>query len=650
MISARSELGSINWSSIGNSVLYSGSKIGQKILPVAEHSYLDRFGVDGGRAIDREEIDTRQLKRWMSDCLSKHPECWNEESPLYPGVSELPLFRLVDVQNECVVLRSVSERYFALSYVWGQVSTLKLDQANEKHLMSPQGLARYRNQIPRTIRDAIKLCRQLGEEYLWVDSLCLKQDDETDLAIGIRAMASIYERAFVTIIAGSGVNANSGLPGVEKGSRHITKPTEIVKDRLRMIQTRELAEHLSNSRYATRGWTFQEQYCSRRTLVFINQQVYFKCQRCVWSEETTADTVPKRENEDRFDTMYAMVRTDSHPFDAYSGLLFYYCRRRFTNKDDVLNAFTGITNGVASRMACKFIQGLPIAMLDACLLFRTSELLQYTPSKTSPRKIKEFRRQHFPSWSWVGWERGITIDNPNEDDSLLSEDQEYHEFNQWLDKRTWIVFYANFPGKPRFDHDPQLQELWDEYEMKRFQSLSANYVGYRSRSLPPWARGRNQSSEGFPTRPMRSIAMTKRISRDYPLLQFWTMTASFSLSSDGRCILDSTGRRCGTLLLDKPLSTLESDSGGVRRFLVMSESRHCRLRPDYEPASNSRLSSWQRDPQEISEVTPWLFFFVMLVEADETGVDERRGIGQIYQRALDYCCAPGMKWEEVILG
>jgi len=149
--------------------------------------------------------------------------------PLYPGVADLPWFRLVNVQNECVVLRSASERYFALSYVWGHVSTLKLNGTNKSDLMSPRGLARNRSRIPRTIRDAMKLCQQLGEAYLWVDILCLMQDDDTDHAIGIRATASIYERAFVTIIAGSGTNADSGLPGVEDGSRYATQPVEIVK-------------------------------------------------------------------------------------------------------------------------------------------------------------------------------------------------------------------------------------------------------------------------------------------------------------------------------------------------------------------------------------------------------------------------------------
>jgi len=95
---------------------------------------------------------------------------------------------------------------------------------------------------------------------------------------------------------------------------------------------------------------------------------------------------------------------------------------------------------------------------------------------------------------------------------------------------------------------------------------------------------------------------------------------------------------------------LKPSYDGARRFLFLSESRVSNEVPDYALEPKSSYSSSLRDPQENPEVTSWPFFFVMLIEVDEMGADERRGIGQIYQRALDYSCAPGMRWEEVILG
>jgi hypothetical protein len=73
--------------------------------------------------------------------------------------------------------------------------------------------------LPKTIRDAIDLVRALKERYLWVDALCLVQNDQADMQKGIDIMDIIYERAVMTIVAASGDSANSGLPGVHRGSR-----------------------------------------------------------------------------------------------------------------------------------------------------------------------------------------------------------------------------------------------------------------------------------------------------------------------------------------------------------------------------------------------------------------------------------------------
>ncbi len=60
----------------------------------------------------------------------------------------------------------------------------------------------------------------IGKRYLWIDSLCLVQDDESDLRDSIGSMDLIYGGATATIIAASGIDADAGLPGLRPGSRH----------------------------------------------------------------------------------------------------------------------------------------------------------------------------------------------------------------------------------------------------------------------------------------------------------------------------------------------------------------------------------------------------------------------------------------------
>jgi hypothetical protein len=75
--------------------------------------------------------------------------------------------------------------------------------------------------IPRTIQDAITVTRKIEQKFIWVDALCILQDDEDDKAELIDSMGEIYRRPILTIVAAAGQNASYGLPGVAPGSRDI---------------------------------------------------------------------------------------------------------------------------------------------------------------------------------------------------------------------------------------------------------------------------------------------------------------------------------------------------------------------------------------------------------------------------------------------
>jgi hypothetical protein len=130
----------------------------------------------------------------------------------------LPKFRVIDVENECIVKSNLQERYLTLSYAWGLVPTIRLQRENIDDLMSIGALARIRHQLPHTIRDAIDLVRMLDERYICIDSLCLIEDDPDDLLSGVKAMDITYEACTLTIIAATGTDVNAGLPGLRFNS------------------------------------------------------------------------------------------------------------------------------------------------------------------------------------------------------------------------------------------------------------------------------------------------------------------------------------------------------------------------------------------------------------------------------------------------
>ena len=66
--------------------------------------------------------------------------------------------------------------------------------------------------LPRTIRDIVSVCRQLGQQYLWVDALCIIQDNAADKMAQIPRMADIYSGALLVISAAGTADVLDGCP------------------------------------------------------------------------------------------------------------------------------------------------------------------------------------------------------------------------------------------------------------------------------------------------------------------------------------------------------------------------------------------------------------------------------------------------------
>lgn len=165
-----------------------------------------------GRLLDPQWIDRDQLGSWKSACASRHGGLCQG----FPdaALSSIRPIWLVDVQRQCLVKAPLNSSYVALSYVWGTQSTLNTTRNNLSRLQKDGSLAdRLATPIARTIRDAMGIVELLSEQYLWVDTLCIVQDDNSEKHTEMSKMSMIYANASVTILAVQGENANSGLRG-----------------------------------------------------------------------------------------------------------------------------------------------------------------------------------------------------------------------------------------------------------------------------------------------------------------------------------------------------------------------------------------------------------------------------------------------------
>lgn len=233
------------------SIIYDSKELGIKLVPLANDCSSPwafariLTGLEG-------LVDIGKLQSWISACEKWHSDiCGVDEKTQY----NMSSIRFIDVIDNCLVEKNEKCTYIALSYLWGRCSTFQTLKENVASLEEKGGLLAFTDRIPLTIRDAILLTRQLGERYLWVDALCIVQDDERNKMEAITNMDTVYHHALLTVIAGGGSDANAGLPGVRPRTRTFAQAIVQVQRDLRLTAVGEGVELLEKSTYSTRAWT-----------------------------------------------------------------------------------------------------------------------------------------------------------------------------------------------------------------------------------------------------------------------------------------------------------------------------------------------------------------------------------------------------------
>lgn len=167
--------------------------------------------------------------------------------------------------------------------------------------------------LPRTIEDAIYLTEKLGYCYIWVDALCIVQDDPAEEKNkSLKRMDAIYNCSALTIVAASGRHADVGIPGI--GLQRTKAPHVESIDRMSISTMSPSYTDLENSHsltWNTRGWTFQEKILAKRLLLFTDYQVYFKCAESIWIEEAYMETDELSKSMESRPEKYRWVRLPS---------------------------------------------------------------------------------------------------------------------------------------------------------------------------------------------------------------------------------------------------------------------------------------------------------------------------------------------------
>lgn len=390
------------------------------------------------------------VRRWLNVCASEHSECNEHHAPAqenhsrllntlgrsgtktfaaeheetrlpYVLARRLPT-RLLEISSDPttrdvtgvrIVEKGESEGVYAcLSYCWGQSS--------QKSKTTKSNVAQYRESIgldvlPGTIIDALKVFCKLGFRYVWIDSLCIIQDDNDDWQKEASNMAAIYSNSALTLAIHLSADSSEGFlhkrlkpkdrPAFKNAARlaYTDEDTgqakfmqlylDIEQDIARFLQDGWVRSYHDGERprssWLDRAWTFQEWLLSPRVL-HIHEVTVWDCFEGYGNE-----------HEYRFLTTNTSQRAQAQWKNYYSWnrLVAEYTSRSISHVEDRLPALAGLAEKYQKLTGFRYLAGIWSEELPFSLLWRR-EGGNVEPPTVACR---------IPSWSWAALESDIDL-------------------------------------------------------------------------------------------------------------------------------------------------------------------------------------------------------------------------------------------------
>lgn len=332
---------------------------------------------------DPEEIVGR-IRNWLLRCV-KHKNCSTEATKRRAHPDGFCLF---DITALKVVDALGHEPYIALSYPWSQIDPFEIKRDGPYSL----------EDLPKVLQEVIGLIRSLGfgVNHIWMDKLCINQDNHDQKAAIINAMGDIYGAAFATIILAvpSRQYLERGIPGFSAPRLPYQRIETIGKIKVATTYP-SLEMTIGTSEWNTRAWTFQEGLLSNRCILIGPEQFNFECAEMGCCESIIEPNLAMCD-QDHLIPYKSRLRNpflDNYNFDSlYWRLVRDYTSRDMSFESDSLHAFAAFATEF-ERAGRLLTWGLPISSSALHLLW-----------EHEPWDFRDInRRNDFPSWSWAGW-------------------------------------------------------------------------------------------------------------------------------------------------------------------------------------------------------------------------------------------------------
>lgn len=343
-------------------------------------------------------------------CLEEHPSCHQAA----PDLPDLPT-RVIDVGDSQTPPRlhtgsPAKGRWVSLSHCWGgQVPYITTKETLKDRVREiPMG------DLPATFRDAVVVTRHLGIRYLWIDAICIIQDDmDEDWPREASRMREYYANAVLNLVAINGENSTSGILQ-QRTARYAPLKLHLRSDRFGWEGDVSIRERHpmtfsyqgeSVPKLVTRAWVFQESILAVRSLNFTRSGVVWNCRTHTapeWLHEPT--DYPDIEQGllqpvSSDDTMGIAVFAEDSTYSNWDEVVRRYSSKALTFPSDKLPALSGIASLFASMLPeDRYLAGMWEARLEEGLRWSVDarSLVRSRPA--------DYRA---PSWSWASIDADI---------------------------------------------------------------------------------------------------------------------------------------------------------------------------------------------------------------------------------------------------
>lgn len=379
------------------------SGLGGRLTPWTDLSKTPVVSPDRSRSTD---INLSLVKAWIDGCSNNHEKCrgpsgqpWFPTRLLHLG-SGVQHTRLVVTKDN-----PPSGPYITLSHRWGSQSYTKLKSSTFTQLQRAVDIP----SLPQVFQDAIVVAHRLGVHFIWIDSLCIMQDedDRSDWDIESQTMDKVYYYSFLNISATKSLDGSESLFQTNSWDCDPFFEMDLFVDgalqRYTVVDGDVWTHEIDGAPLNQRGWVFQERFLARRVLHFGEFQMGWECNELSALEmfpgglpRTTAlPFVGKNSLHKAISTLLkqSAPSVDRSFISTWNNIVTAYSQCRLTFNEDKLRAIAGIAKSIMGNTTDRYGAG----MWESTILY---SLPWYRP-QTDRNALPMTRTPRAPSWSWA---------------------------------------------------------------------------------------------------------------------------------------------------------------------------------------------------------------------------------------------------------